>query len=211
MTPIPDDAGPQDPRWTIAFLDLAYGLVMAGAKGRIVERFTHLSHRKVRELYKALCRKPPPSGPVMQGSARFFAKWSKRVPTEWSIQCATFLGCYERMSKITTVRVQRGWLLLAAFNSYLSLTEKLHEATSVKRLDINQAYALLSYCGFMTMPIGAKLQRRHCPTCSINYPVVADEDPDTQACPVCTINAKCGRATEKACLPEQDSPFPQTQ
>lgn len=164
---------------------------MAGAKGKIIERFAHLSHRKVRKLYNALRRKPPPAGPVMQGSARYFAKWSKRVPTEWSIQSIIFLECYERMSKITTLRVQRGWLLLAAFNSYLSLTEKLHEATSVKRLDINQAYALLSYCGFMTMVSGAKLQRRHCPMCSINYLVVADEEPDTQACPVCAINAKC--------------------
>jgi hypothetical protein len=184
---------------------------MAGAKGKIIERFTHLSHRKVRKIYRALRRTAPPSGPVMQGSARYFARPSKRTPTEWSIQCAIFLACYERMSKITTMPVQRGWLLLTAFNSYLSLTEKLHETTSVKRLDINQAYALLSYCGFMMMSSGAKLQRRLCPNCSINYPVVADEAPDTQACPVCTINAKCERATEKACLPEQDRPSPQTQ
>lgn len=211
MKPIPENARPRDPRWTIAFLDLAHGLVMAGAKGRIIERFTHLSHRKVRKLYKALRRKPPPAGPVMQGSARYFAKWSKRVPTEWSIQSTIFVGCYERMSKITTMRVQRGWLLLAAFNSYLSLTEKLHETTSVKRLDINQAYALLSYCGFMTMASGAKLERRHCPTCSINYLAVADEEPDTQACPVCAINAKCERVSHKICLSDNEDPSPKIQ
>jgi len=184
---------------------------MAGAKGKIIERFTHLSHRKVRKIYKALRRTAPPSGPVMQGSARYFARPSKRTPTEWSIQCAIFLACYERMSKITTMPVQRGWLLLAAFNSYLSLTEKLYETTSVKRLDINQAYALLSYCGFMTMSSGAKLQRRQCPNCSINYPVVADEDLDTQPCPVCTLNAKFGGASRRGWPSENEDIARQTQ
>ena len=147
----------------------------------------------------------------MQGSARYFARPSKRIPAEWIVQCAIFLAYYERMSKITTMQVQRGWLLLAAFNTYLSLTEKLHEITSVKRLDINQAYALLSYYGFMTMRNGAKLQRRQCPNCLICYPVIADEDPDTQACPVRTINAKCGGASHEVSPSEDEEPTPQTQ
>jgi hypothetical protein len=95
----------------------------------------------------------------MQGSARYFAMPSKRTSTAWNIQCAIFLACYECMGKITNTPVQRGWLLLAAFNSYLSLTETLNQTASIKRLDINQAYALLTYWDH---DVGAaKLQRRN--------------------------------------------------
>ena len=147
----------------------------------------------------------------MQGSARYFAMPSKRTSTAWSIQCAIFLACYERMGKITTTPVQRGWLLLAAFNSYLSLTEKLNQTTSIKRLDINQAYALLTYCGFMMLPSGAELQRKECPICSINYPVVANEGRDTQACPVCTINANSVRLSHQDYPSESQDRAPHTQ
>ncbi len=198
MTPILEDARSGDPRWECAFLELAQGLVMAGAKAKIIERFTHLPHDKVSKMYKALRGTAPPSGPVMQGSARYFAVPSKETSEAWSIQCAIFLACYERMGKITTMPVQRGWRLLAAFRSYLSITEKLNETTSIKRLDINQAYALLTYCGFMTLPSNAELQRRQCPVCSINYPVVASEKLTTQGCPVCAINANDARLTDQS-------------
>ena len=65
----------------------------------------------------------------MQGSARFFAIPSKRTSAAWSIQCAIFLACYERVGKITETPVHRGWRLLAAFGVYLSLTEKLYQTT----------------------------------------------------------------------------------
>lgn len=162
-------------------------------------------------MYRALRGIAPPSGPVMQGSVRYFTAPSKRTSTAWSIQCAIFLACYERMSKVSSMPVHRGWLLLAAFNSYLSLTAKLHEMTSVKRLDINQAYALLSYCGFLTMPSGAELQLRHCPNCSINYPVATKEAIDGQACPVCAINANCQRLSDQDCPSETANPTPQSQ
>ena len=198
MTPLPEEAGPRDARWGLAFLALAHGLVMAGAKAKIIERFTHLPHGRVSEIYKALKGTTPPSGPVVQGSARYFAIPNKDTSEAWSVQCAIFLACYERMGTITKTPVHRGWRLLAAFNSYISLTEKLYESVSVKRLDINQAYALLTYCGFMTPHSGTELQRRRCPICSINYPVVASARLDKQGCPVCAINANCLRLAEQA-------------
>ncbi len=210
MLLIPESARPGDLQWDIAYLSLAHGLVMAGAKSSIIERFTYLSHRKVRKLYHALRCTAPPAGAIVQGSARYFAKPSKHRPIEWSIQCAIFLACYEHMARTTSVPAQRGWLLLAAFNAYLSLTESLHDATSVKRLDINQAYALLACCGFMTMSSGVKLQRRHCLACSLNYLVVVGEDPDTQTCPVCKINATCARGPAKNCQSKADT-VPETQ
>ncbi len=136
MKPIPEDARPDDPLWAIEFLHLARDLVIAGAKARIIERFTGLSHGRVSELYKALRGIAPPAGPVMQGSARFFALPSKNTSEASRIQCAIFLACYERMGQITPAPVQRGWRLLAAFNVYLNLTEALDHAAAIKRLDI---------------------------------------------------------------------------
>ena len=210
MTPLPEQAKPRDARWGLAFLDLAHGLVMAGAKAKIVERFTYLPHGRVSEIYKAIRGTAPPSGPVVQGSARYFAVPSKDTSEAWSIQCAIFLACYERMGTITTTPVHRGWRLLAAFNSYISLTEKLNQTISIKRLDINQAYALLTYCGFMTLHSGVELQRRQCPICSINYPVVASERLDKQGCPVCAINANCLRLSQQASPSERRNATPRT-
>lgn len=197
MTPLPEQARPRDPRWAIAFLDLAHGLVIAGAKAKIIERFTYLPHGRVSEIYRALRGTAPPSGPVVQGSARYFAVPSKDTSAAWSIQCAIFLACYARMGTITTMSVQRGWRLLAAFNSYLSITEKLNQTSSIKRLDINQAYALLTYCGFMAVNSPVELQRKQCPNCSITYPVVATERLNKQGCPVCAINANCLRLAQQ--------------
>ena len=210
MQPIPENARAGDPRWAIAFLNLAQGLVMAGTKAKIIERYTDLPHSKVREMYRALRGTAPPAGPVMQGSARYFAVASKNTSEASRIQCAIFLACYERMGKITTTPVQRGWRLLAAFNSYLSLTEKLNQTAPLKRLDINQAYALLTYCGFMTLPHGTELQRKECPICAIQYPVAANERLESQGCPVCAINANCLRLSHQAPSSGRDDPTSRT-
>lgn len=198
MTPIAENASPRDPRWSVPYLKLAEGLIIAGAKAKLVERYTHLPHSRVRDMYRAFRGTAPPAGPIMQGSARYFAVPSKNTSEALRVQCAIFLACYERMGNITATPVQRGWRLLAAFNSYLSLTEKLSVSTSLKRLDINQAYALLTYCGFLTQRSEAELQRIECPICAIYYPVAAHEPLEKQGCPVCAINANCLRLSQQA-------------
>jgi hypothetical protein len=102
------------------------------------------------------------------------------------------------VGKITDTPVQRGWRLLAAFGVYLSLTEKLHQTASIKRLDINQGYALLSHCGFMAQHGGAEMQRKECPRCLISYPVMAIEPKQVQRCPVCAMNANVERLSRQA-------------
>lgn len=92
------------------------------------------------------------------------------------------------MGKVLEEPAQRGWQFLAAFNAYLSLTEKLHHADAIKRLDINQAYALLTHSGFLTHSGSEELSRQACPRCLISYPIVMSEDLSSQACPVCAIN-----------------------
>ena len=197
MNPIARDAQPSDPRWEREFLDLAHGLVTAGAKTKLIARFTGLSVRKIRSLYVTLRGIAPPSGPILQGRARYFAMRSTRTSSAWIIQCAIFLACYERVAEITERPLHRGWQLLAAFNAYLSLTETLKKCTAVKRLDINQGYALLTHCGFLEEP-NAELQRRECPTCLIRYPVVTSFPLASQPCPVCSMNANSGRLARQA-------------
>jgi hypothetical protein len=198
VNPIPEDASARDPRWAVAFLDLAHGLVMAGAKARIIARFTGFPLGTIRKMYKALRGTDPPSGPVMQGSAQFFAMRSKHTSEAWSIQSAIFMACYERVGTITAMKLHRGWQLLAAFTVYKGLTEKLHQATAIKRLDINQAYALLTHCGFMVQPGAVDLARKECPVCLIRYPVALNERLESQRCPVCAMNANSLRLSHQS-------------
>jgi hypothetical protein len=196
VTPITADARPGDPRWSVPYLELAEGLVTAGAKAKLIERFTDLPHSRVRTLYQAFRGTAPPAGPITQGSARHFAVPSKHTSESLRIQCAIFLACYERMGKITATPLQRGWQLLAAFNAYRDLTEKISATT--KRLDINQAYALLTCCGFLALRGEAELQRALCPDCGVAYPIATTEPRAKQGCPVCAINANCLRLARQA-------------
>jgi hypothetical protein len=189
VTPLPEDARPDDPRWAVAYLELAHGLVMAGAKAKLIERLTHLRHRQVSELYRALRGIAPPAGPTMPSNPRYFAQRGHDTSDARIIQCAIFLNYYEHMSRITPMPLHRGWLLLAAYNSYLSLTCQPDASAPSKRLDINQAYALLTFSGFLSATAGTALLRRQCPACLIKYPILAKSQGSPQGCPLCAMKA----------------------
>jgi hypothetical protein len=208
MKPIPEGAEPNDPRWESAFLDLAQGLVMAGAKARIISRFVDIPLTKIRRMYRALRDMDPPAGPVMQGSARFFAMRGKHTSEAWNFQCAVFLACYERIGNISDVAMHRGWRLLAAFSVYRRLTEKLSRETRVKRLDINQAYALLTHCGFLEGKGAPELKRVECPVCLMNYLIVTSERLDSQGCPICAMNANSVRLVQQGAASARASQAP---
>jgi len=193
MKPIPAGANPTDPRWESAFLDLAHGLVMAGAKVRIIARFVDLPMIRIRRMYRSLRDMDAPAGPILRAPARFFAIPGKHTSEAWNFQCAIFLGCFEHLGTITDVPLHRGWRLLTAFTAYLSLTDKLARDTGVKRLDINQAFALLTHCGFLEVGGTPELQRRKCPSCLVSYLVVTSERLDRQGCPICAMNANVTR------------------
>jgi hypothetical protein len=197
VTPIPE-ARPGDPRWEVAYLELANGLIMAGARAKLIERYTFLSHRRVSAMYRALRGISPPAGPTLQGKASYFTAANPESSAAWSIQCALFLACYERMGTISTIPLQRGWRLLAAFNTYLNLTDSPNSSGPVKRLNINQAYALLTYCGFLSAHSDAEVRRRRCPACSMNYPILANRKAESQRCPICAINANLQRLATQA-------------
>ena len=197
MTPIPEDARPADPKWAVAYLELANGLVMAGAKARLITRFTDMSLNRVRELYRALRGVDPPSGPLMQGKAGFFTRPGKHNSEAWNIQSAIFLACYDRMGKITGQPLHRGWQLLASFTVYLSFTERQYAEMRIKRLDINQAYALLSHARFLSPSAGGDMRRKECPSCRLSYPVAPADPLDTQKCPLCAINSNLNHLTRQ--------------
>jgi len=170
---------------------------MAGAKVRIINRFVEIPVSKIRRMYRVLRDMDPPSGPIVQGSARFFAIPGKHTSEAWNFQCAIFLGCYERIGTITDTPLHRGWRMLSAFSVYLSLTDKLSSDTGVKRLDINQVYALLTHCGFLEAGAKSELQRVECPVCMMSYLVVTTERIDQQGCPICAMNANSVRLAQQ--------------
>jgi hypothetical protein len=183
---------------------LAHGMVMAGAKATLIERYTHLPRHRIRELYRALRGIFPPSGPTMQGRPEYFALRTHHTSAAWAIQCGIFLECYERMELITPTPLHRGWRLLAAFKAYLSITEKLSETTSVKRLNINQAHTLLAHSAFLSWTTEAAIRRRQCPSCLFKYPITSSKAPDSQACPVCVMNANLQRLANQGKRPKRD-------
>ena len=198
MTPLPAHARPADPRWSVAYLQLAEGLVCAGAKAKLIERFTELPHSRVQALYRTFAGKSPPAGPVVQSSARAFAVPGKHTPESLRIHCAILLACYERMGRISSEPLHRGWQLLAAFQTYVALIGPLGAAAGTRRLDINQSYALLTYCGFLSQPERGEVQRQRCRTCNVAYPVAASAPHLKQGCPVCAIHANCLRLARQA-------------
>jgi hypothetical protein len=185
---IPQNATAKDPAWEPHLLWVAHGLILAGAKVKLVVKLTGISHRHAKSTYRGLLGVPPPAGPIARGNARFFALPNAQASAGWNVQCAIFLGCFERIATITETTPHRGWHLLAAFRSYISLTEPLWKATAVTRLDINQAWGLLTHCGFLENP-KAEIQRRLCPNCLVNYLVIAGMSLRHQPCPICSIDS----------------------
>lgn len=188
MTPIPMDADPRDPRWERAFLDLAHGLVMAAAKPKLVAHLTHMPMRRVREINLALLGKRGSSGPITPAAPAFFVLPSSRTSSNWSIQGAANLACYEDIEELTAMRLHRGWRMLAAYRCYLWSTQPGPGQRRYRRLDINQAYALLTHCHFLESK-DAEIQRRRCARCMLQYLVLNHAVKARQRCPVCTIDA----------------------
>lgn len=197
VKPIPDDATIGDPIWHSQILELANALVREGAKARLVERFTGLPHKKVANLYQIILNQSPVSGPITQGTAGFFAT-PKTYGASWNLQSAIFLSCYLRLEKLIGMVPNRGWLLLKAFQAYKAMTQPLLDTTGIKRLDINQAYSLLALTGFGRMRGREDIQQAHCMDCGVNFLVVAQEELDTQRCPICAMNENYSRLAEQS-------------
>lgn len=195
MMPIPFDARHDDVRWEPAFLQLAQELIRLYAKPRVIGRFTGLSSRRIRRMYRDWHGAPAPSGPVIQASARFFAIPSAWTSSQWNIECATLIACFEDVGQACGIVPNRGWQLVMAFTAYTNLWQTTDQGRS-RRMDINLAYALLSHAGFLESR-EAELQRRRCPNCMLRFLVVRSIAPERQRCPVCSIDANHQRLAKQ--------------
>lgn len=186
MIPIPSDASIRDARWEPAFLQLAHGLVRLAAKSRVIQRFTGVSARRVSTLYRELGRGRSPAGPMIQGSARFFAIPSSWTSSKWNIQCAAFIACYEEVGKTSRVRLNQGWQLMTAYEAYSASRTASDASAGARKLDVNTAYALLVHAGFLESA-SSELQRVRCDRCMLRYLVVRSMPLRAQRCPMCSI------------------------
>jgi hypothetical protein len=119
MKVLPITALPDNPLWEVEFAALNHGLVMAGAKVKLIYKLTGISQRRAKLLYRTLRSSAPPLGAVARGDPKFFALANSQTSTAWSIQSAIFVGCYERIRSMTETKLHRGWHLLTAHRCYL--------------------------------------------------------------------------------------------
>lgn len=186
MRPIPERLPDNDPTWRADLILLAKGLIYFGAKPKIVRRYTGATKKDTRDLYHLLHGSAASCGPTAQGKASFFTtarNGSHGSATSWNIQGAIFLRCFYEITKHSTQPMNKGWLLLQAFEGYRHQTNKLAESENIKRLDINQAYSLLALAGGTSVAEYADIGLAHCKHCDREYLVNKTRELATQPCP----------------------------
>lgn len=187
--PIPDDATVDDPLWTARFYDLANALILCGTKAKIVSWATGLSPKQVSDRYLRLTGKRPPLGRNGQADPKSYARPSKRVSRTWTLQCAIYSGCYERLKAAMNKPVHKAWLLYIAYEVYLDLTQPSmgRGSNRTDQITINVAYDLISH----TQSRHPTLKLHPCPDCGIRYLVLTAADLENQNCPLCEIQKNC--------------------
>lgn len=199
MRPIPEQLPGNDPTWRADLLVLARGLIVYGAKPKIVRRYTGVTKKDTRDLYLLLHGTPASCGPATQGKATFFTtarNGSHGSATSWNIQGSIFLRCYLDIAKLSSQPMNKGWLLLQAFEEYKRQTEKLAQSANIKRLDINQAFALLVLAGGTSVAEYADIGLIHCKHCDREYLVNKTRELATQPCPFETMQKTYKRRLE---------------
>lgn len=201
MKVIPESAASEDPVWSSALGELAVELVRAGCKAKIIKRYTGVSHKRIASLFRSIHDADAPGGPCHQGDAQFFVTGtnSNRFSgPAWNIEGAVFLGSYRKLAAAVGVKANRGWLLLHAFRSYLCMTKALADRNIGRRLDINQAYALLVFSGFNTLPELSEIGQKVCGKCLTQFLIDNRREPESQACPVCIIRLNTERLASQS-------------
>ncbi len=181
-TPIPLGATVDDPLWTARFYDLANALILCGTKAKIVARATGLSQKQVSERYLRLTGNTPPLGRSGQADPKIYSRPSKSHGNGWVLQCAVFCGCYERLKESMTDSVDKAWLLYAAYDTYIRLTEKSvvdNPVRGAEQISINVAYDLVAH----TQCLHPSLVLHRCKECGIRYLVLTTAAPSPRAAP----------------------------
>lgn len=185
LRPIPENASVDDPLWTASFYELANELILCGTKAKIVAWATGLSPKQVSDRYMRLTGNHPPPGRNGQAEPRTYARPTKRYSQTWTLQCAIFTGCYERIKEAMKEPPHKAWLLYTSYRVYLELTKTSNGLGSMRtdKITTNVAYDIITH----TQSIRPALKLHPCPHCGIRYLVLTGAELDNQNCPICEI------------------------
>lgn len=198
-SPIPESAQHDDPVWTSRFLDLANEMVLVGAKPKLIARYTGLSPKAIADRYKRLTNQPAPPGRLQQTQPKNFAVPHSRGGLDWNLQSAAFASIYLKLERAFVESVNRGWLLLTAYQTYHRLTDPLQrKLPRLCRININNAYDLMTHLRYGISRQGAPLALKDCPDCSASYLIITEIELDHQSCPMCAIQARYARLVENS-------------
>lgn len=184
---IPESASTNDPAWCGRFHELANAMVMYDAKSVLIQRFTGLSHKDIVQRYKALKQSEPAPGRLRSvRAARFVARYD-RSTNDFLLQCAAFAQCLARIEAAFAEPINRGWLLVVAYRTYLRLSERLITQMKLSKLDINMCWELMGHFGNAKFRHLADIAQKPCQRCGTHYLVLSAADEDSDFCPMCSI------------------------
>lgn len=181
---IPESASIEDPVWAGQFEELINTMMFHGVKIKVIAKFSGMTPRALGVRYKILMNKPAPQGRMPHSNPKNFTLPRDRVNAEEVLHFTLFASCYKRISDGIGERVNRAWILMAAYNAYINLTSDMVKRIggASYRISVNKAYTLVSYLS------GTKeLQLKTCEVCGIAHLVVASAELENQACPMCRI------------------------
>jgi hypothetical protein len=189
---IPESASLDDPRWSSALRTLAEDMILAGAKPKIIERYTGIRHATVTGLYRILTNRTAPSGPVAQGRGLGYVN-VRRFSYPQVIQNAIFANCYLRLKRLVGEPANLGWLLVHSYRTYVELIGQSEFAENGPSLDINSAFSMVTYIGLDCDRAYGALGLATCGTCNVAYLILTAAETEQQTCPVCAYNGNLQR------------------
>lgn len=200
---IPFDADVANPKWDIAYRQLAQAMIEEGAKAALIEWYTSLSHTTVTQLYVAVTGKHAPSGPIAQLQPRFFVRNAK-ARIAMNLQSCSFLRCYQELARaFAPARASEGWLIYQAYAAFRRLTEPKAEVV-----------LQFSHVGQLVRLWGSNPGRRGeldvvtCPLCGQVRLIETQAEVSPDGCPSCAAREaqrkliernKLGVARARAC------------
>ena len=189
---IPFDADAGNPKWDIAYRQLAQAMIEEGAKAALIEWYTGLSHTLVTQLYLAVTGKHAPSGPIAQLQPRFFVRNTK-ARIAMNLQSCAFLRCYDELARaFAPARAGEGWLLYQAYASFRRLTEPRAEVV-----------LQFSHVGQLVRLWGSNSGRRGevevvaCPVCCQARLIETQAEANPDGCPSCAARAAQRKLVER--------------
>lgn len=183
---LPASATCEDPRWTAHYERLINSMVLFGVKLKIIAKYTGASSRTISQRHKDLIQKTAAQGRIPNSEPKSFTIPKDRVNAEEVLHYSLFASCYNRIESGISEVLNRGWLLVAAYETYLQMTEgmisKLGPGSAAYRLNINKAFGLTTYLS------GTKeLALKRCNQCGIEHLYLTSAEPEHQECPMCRI------------------------